>query len=273
MIAKRRWVCVLSDNTTTGTETTFAQVTTATGTSTFGVQHPDLTSWKLRKVWINEGYEGSPYHVEVVAEYGTVRDEEALTPISRPAVWNFEGGQGEVPALFYYDGTGNSTKYPLTNSAFDFFPGLMTEESVVRATVQKNFGSFPSEWYEANNHVNDAEYLGCLAHTLKVAGVNVSYEYEDFGGAMISYWKATATLVYRQSGHNLLLPDIGFNFISGVQKQRATVFDFQNDQWVPSPNPVALNGTGGVAAGAPAILNRRVFPESDFFDLFGTPPS
>ena len=279
MIAKRRWVCVLSDNTTEATETTFNQVMTAAlGSTNWGLQHPDLTAWKLRKIWMNEGYEGSPYHVEVIAEYGTVRDEEVITPVGRPAVWSFEGSSGEFPALRYFHpgtpGSGNGTTHPLTNSAFDFYPGLMTTESVVLMKVTKNFAAFPSSWYAANNSVNDATYFGCAAHTIRVAGIDTTYEYEEFGGSIVKYWKATATLAYRQSGHNMLLPDVGYNFIAGSEKRRAMVFDFQNSEWVPSPNPVGLNGSGGLnMTGNATVLDRRVNPEASFATVFGTPPT
>lgn len=275
MIAKRRWVCVLSDNTTEGTNTTFNDIVTAClGSTNWGLQHPDLTAWKLRKIFLNEGYDGSPYHVEFIAEYGMVRDEEVITPTSRDAVWNFEGSSGEFPALGYFSGSGNGTTYPLTNSAYDFYPGLMTQESVVLMKVTKNFAAFPSSWYAANNHVNSATYFGCAAHTVRVAGIDTTYEYEEFGGSVVKFWKATATLAYRQSGHNLLLPDVGFNFIDGGQKRRAMVFDFQNSEWVPSPNPVGLNGSGGLnMTGNATVLNRRVNPETDFQTVFGTPPT
>lgn len=273
-ILKRRWVCVLDDNTLSNAPVGFEDILTATGLSNWGVAHPDLTSWKFRKIAINEGYEGSPYHVEVVAEYGTVRDEETLSPTARPASWSFEGSTGEFPALRYFNGSGNGTTYPLTNSAFDFYPGLMTTESVVLMKVTKNFAAFPSSWYAANNSVNDATYFGCAAHTIRVAGIDTTYEYEEFGGSVVKFWKATATLAYRQSGHNLLLPDVGYNFIDGGQKRRAMVFDFQNSEWVPSPNPVGLNGSGGLnMTGNATVLNRRVNPEASFQSVFGTPPT
>jgi hypothetical protein len=51
------------------------------------------------------------------------------------------------------------------------------------------------------------------------------------------------------------------------------VFDFQNAEWVPSPNPIALNGSGMQnLTGNPAILTRRVNPRADFTTLFGTLP-
>lgn len=274
MIAKRRFVCVLSDNTLDGTETKFDDVMEAAlGSTDWGLAHPDLTAWKLRKIWMNEGYEGNPYHVEVIAEYGTVRDEEVVAPTDRAPIWSFEGSTGEFPALRYFDGSGNETTYPLTNSAFDFFPGLMTTESVVLMKVTKNFASFPSGWYAVNNHVNSEWYLGCPAHTIRVAGIDTSYEYEEFGGEMVKYWKATATLAYRQSSHNLQLPDVGWNFIEGSEKRRAMVFDFENSVWLPSPNPIGLDGDGAPSpTGHPEVLNRRVNPEASFQDAFGAPP-
>lgn len=267
-VVTRRWVCVLSDNTLADPATTEQIFSETTGT-TFGARHPDTNAWKLRKVRFNEGYEGSPYHVEVIGEYGIVRDEEVVTPVNRAAQWNFQAASGEFPALFYYDGL---SKYPLTNSAYDYFPGLVTQESIVKATVRKNFANFPTSWYSTNNHVNNATYLGCPQHSIRVDGIETSYVYEEFDGAMIKYWAATATLNYRQSGHSLQLPDIGFNFFSDGQKRRAMVFDFENGEWVASPNPVGLDGSGGQTLGAPAILVRRVNPEANFQTVFGDPP-
>lgn len=274
-IAKRRIVCVLSDNTTEATPTTEVAMLAAALNITetqalqgpvFGLAHPAAASWKLRKFFINEGYEGSPYHAEVVLEYGTVLARELLSPLNRGPVWSFEASSAEVPALAYFDG---GALAPLTNSAGDFFPGLTTQEGIVRISVQNNFASYPSGWLAANNHVNSGFYLGCAAHTLRVSGVTSTYRVEEFGGTEVGFWDSTATIMYRQSGHNLLLPDVGFNFIGGGQKRRAMVFDFENGVWLPSANPVALNGSGGLAGNSPAILNRRVNPEVDFSALFG----
>lgn len=176
--ARRRWVCVLTDDTTAGNPTTETQILAATSGSDWGTAHPTFPSFKLRKVSMQEGFEGSPYHVEVVAEYGTVTDEEALHPTSRPAVWTADARTGSVPALFYYD---SNVPYPLTNSAGDFFPGLTTDESMVSAKITKNYGGWPSAWFSAMNCVNSASYFGCPPGTLKVAGINVSYEAEEWG--------------------------------------------------------------------------------------------
>lgn len=273
-IVKRRFVCVLSDDTLTTTRPTEVEIVQATlgvsGGIFAGVAHPTLGGWKSRKIYINEGFESSPYHIEVVVEYGVVLANELLTPTSRAAVWNFEASSADYPALFYYDG---STRYPLTNSAYDYFPGLMTQESIVRATVQKNFAAFPTSWYTANNHVNSDGYLGAPAGALRVGGIATNYVTEVFGTSEVSYWNSTATILYRESGHALQLPDVGFNFIGGGEKRRAMVFDFQNSEWVASPAPVGLNGNGAQTGGAPAILTRRVNPQTSFGSLFGAAPS
>ena len=268
----RRWVAVLSDD-TLSSPTTETAVLAATSGTAWATAHPTFNYYGLRKVTLEEGYEGSPYHVLVTGEYSIVRDEEKLAPASRDAVWSFESASAEVPALYYYDGNGNATVRPLTNSAYDYFPGLTTVEGVVVIKVAKNFSSFPSSWIQAQNFVNDGSYLGVAAHTIRVAGVPIKYTYEEWNGAVVKYWAAEAELHYRQSGHNLQLPDIGFNFIASGQKRRAMVFDFQNSEWVPSANPVGLNGSGGTTDGAPAVLVRRVCPETNFQTLFGTPPT
>jgi hypothetical protein len=92
----------------------------------------------------------------------------------------------------------------------------------------------------------------------------------------------TVELVYRQSGWNLLLPNVGWNYISGsgssAKKKRCYVFS-EEDEKVASANVMALNDDGSIrfntdftGSGAPTILNRRVHPEVAFTPLFGTPP-
>jgi hypothetical protein len=269
-IARRRWVCVLSDDTTVGNPTSESTVLAATSGAAWGTSHPTFPDFRLRKVSMNEGFEGSPYHVEVIAEYGTITDEDAMHPTSRPAVWGAEARQGQVPALFFYD---NGVPYPLTNSAFDYFPGLTTDESMVSIKVTKNFGGWPNSWFGVMNHVNSSSYFGGPPGTIKVASVNVSYEMEEWGGSVVKFYKATAELMYRQSGWALQLPDVGWNFIAGGQKRRAMVFDFENSEWVPSPNPIGLDGSGGPSpTGYPEILIRPVNPEANLSSIFGSTP-
>jgi hypothetical protein len=264
----REFVCILSDDTPTN-PTAETAIFAHLGID-LGSQHPTYTDQRVRSMKLTEGFDGSTYHTHVLFEYGVITLDELVTPVSRSAVWDFDSQPGEVPALTYYDGT---TLKPLTNSAYDYFPGLVTQESTAVAAVTQNYSSFPSSWYGAMNHVNNATYLGCPLHTIKVQKVKVTTVREEFGGSIVSYWQATAELHYRQSGHNLQLPDIGWNFIGGGQKRRAMVFDFQNSEWIASPNPVGLDGSGGLTLGAPAILNRRVNPEANFSTLFGTPPT
>jgi hypothetical protein len=263
----REFVCILSDDTPTN-PTAETAIFQHLGID-LGSQHPTYTDQRVRSMKLTEGFDGSTYHTHVLFEYGIITLDELVTPVNRAAVWDFDSAPGEVPALTYYDGT---TLRPLTNSAYDYFPGLVTQESTVVATVVKNYAQFPSAWYAAMNCVNNASYLGCDLHTIKVQDVQVKTAREAFNGAIVSYWQATAELHYRQSGHNLQLPDIGWNFISGGQKRRAMVFDFENSEWIASPNPVGLDGSGNLTGGVPAILNLRVSPEANFATLFGTPP-
>jgi hypothetical protein len=264
----REFVCILSDDTPTN-PTAETAIFQHLGID-LGSQHPTYTDQRVRSMKLTEGFDGSTYHTHVLFEYGVITLDDLVTPVNRSAVWDFDSQPGEVPALTYYDGT---TLRPLTNSAYDYFPGLVTQESTVVATVTKNYSQFPSSLYGAMNHVNNATYLGCPLHTIKVQKVKVTTVREEFGGSIVSYWQATAELHYRQSGHNLQLPDIGWNFIGGGQKRRAMVFDFENSEWIASPNPVGLDGSGGLTLGVPAILNRRVSPEANFATLFGTPPT
>lgn len=275
--ATRTWAVTLTNDTLQNNPTTHGAIISALELDNYGTQHPDIAnSWfGLRRVVVTERFQDSPYHVQVVAEYGVISSNELLNPTSRAAEWSFESQPSEVPALYYWDGT---TRRPLVNSANDYFEGLTTQEQMVRATVRKNYTDFdaangPGDLIAATNKINSGIYLGCPVHTWKVAGVNTSYVTEIYNNVSHQYWATSSEIVFRQSKWNLFLPDVGWNFIGGGQKRRAMVFDFENGEWVASANPVALNGSGAQSTGLPAILERRVNEEADFSALFGVPPT
>lgn len=268
--ARRRWVCSLSDNTlTAGGPPDIATILTATAGASWGAYHPVHTQLRLRKLSVNERFEDDPYKLEVIGEYGLITADEILEPQFRASQWAFESQPGQIPALWYYQG---DLLYPLTNSAGDFFPGLVTDESLIRIKVQRNFTSVPYGWLAVQNHINSDTYLGCGPNTIKVVAVDVVRNAEEWNSTYQEYYTATATMQYRQSSHLLYLPDVGFNFIRDGQKRRGMVFDFQNSEWVPSANPIALNGFGAqVPDGQPALLSRRVNPRANLGAVFGTP--
>jgi hypothetical protein len=268
--ATRAFVLTLADNTLENNPPTEAEIISTLSLDNWGSLHPSLSFLGLRKLSITERHSDSPYHVQVVAEYGLLMPNDLESPTDRDAEWTFAAEPAQVPAFYYWDGT---TRRPLVNSANDYFEGLTTEEQIVRATIKKNYTNFPAAQMQATNKINSGDYFGCPAHSWKVAGVNATYTVESYNNVTYYYWAATCELVYRESKWNLQLPDVGWNFIGGGQKRRAMVFDFQNGEWVASANPVALDGSGGQSSGFPAILERRVNAEANFSTLFGTPPT
>lgn len=272
-VAKRSWVCTLDDNTLQNNPLTETDVFAAVGVSTWYDAHPTWPGLYVRKFQITERHADSPYHVEVVAEYGPTLANEVLAPTSRSAEWTFESQPSQVPALYYYHGTGNNDLRPLVNSAYDYFEGLTTEESMVRATIRKNFSQFPVSQMSATNSINASLYFSCPAYTWKCVGVNSAYTIELHNNTSYTYWATQMELCYRQTGWVLQLPDVGWNFLDGGVKRRAMVFDEKNAEWVASANPVGLNGSGQQTLGQPAILQRRVNTSADFTTLFGTPPT
>jgi hypothetical protein len=280
--AVRTWAVTLTDDTLQNNPTAHAVVCNALGINNYGSAHPDIANAYvgLRKVTVTERYSDSPYHILVVAEYGVISDNELLSPTSRSAEWSFESKPSQVAALYYWDGT---TRRPLTNSAFDYYEGLQTEELIVVAKVSKNYSDFdaangPVDLINATNKLNSGNYLAAAGtsnvHCWKVAGVSTEYVTEIHNNVASQYWRTTSELQFRQSTWNLFLPDVGWNFIDGGQKRRAMVFDFQNGEWVASANPVGLNGSGGMNfTNYPFINERRVCQEVNFSPLFGTPPT
>lgn len=276
--AVRTWAVTLTDNTLQNNPATHGQIINALGLDNYGAAHPDINNAYigLRKVTVTERFQDSPYHVQVVGEYDVVTENDKLVPTARTAGWSFESKPSQVAALYYWDGT---TKRPLTNSAYDYYEGLTTEELIIVGKVSKNYSTFsaangPQDLIKATNKINSGSYLGCDPHTWKVAGVQTEYVTEIYNNVAHQYWRTTSEIQFRQSKWNLFLPDVGWNFIDAGQKRRAMVFDFSNSEWVASPNPVGLNGSGGINFTAfPFINERRVNEEVDFSPLFGTPPT
>lgn len=269
-VAKRRFVVILDDNATV-TPTANLDVVAAVGGGLWGAAHPEFPFLKLRKVVMNETFGDNPYHVEVILEYAVLTQNQALAPLDRVPDWKFEVVSGEqVPALFYYDG---STQRPLTNSANDYFEGLTVDESLTRTTITQNYQSRPDGLIGSFGYLNSDAFAGAAIHHCKHEGSKIERVEELWGNVIVSYWKAESQILYRPTGWNLQLPDVGFNYLSGGQKRRAMVFDFENGEWVPSAGPVGLNGSGAQTGSYPAILERRVLPETSFSSLFGSPPS
>lgn len=254
---------------------TGSQIVAATSIE-IGVDHPEYTGVKCIEAEVTEGYEGSQYHSLLVARYGFPSGgvDQLVAPLSRPAIWSFQTQGAVVPAFFYYDQAGNASTKPLTNSAFDFFESLQTDEAQCKVVISENQATFPSSLAIAlTNTINSTSWIGGATHCWKCQGITGELAYEEWSGTVYRFWRVKVEILYRQTGWPLQLPDVGFNYIDGGQKRRAVVFDFENAEWVASPGPVGLDGSGGLTLGAPAILTRRVHREVDFNSYFASPPA
>jgi hypothetical protein len=189
-------------------------------------------------------------------------------------VWTFEGQPSQIAALRYFNGSGNDDQKALVNSANDYLQGLVTDESMITATIKKNYQNFPNAQVIAINSINDGDYLGAGSlNKWKMSGGNVTQVNEVVGVTKYKFWAAEWKLQYRQTGWVLQIPDVGWNFLADAQtKRRCMVFDFQNSEWIASPTPMPLS-SGQQIPGPPAVLPRRVNPVANFTTLFGTPPS
>lgn len=265
---ERRFVVTLDNPDTLATT-----VIAAVGATHYS-SHPEVSWARCYDVTVNEAFEGNRYWHEVLARYRIPAAAELdanLLPWLRPDVWKFQTQGVAVPALFYFDG---NTERPLTNSAGDFVEGLTVDEAQQKITIQSNRQQFPSGLAAAvTNCVNSTAYLGFAADCVKVQGISAEPATEQINGQEVRYWKITSELLARQTGWNLLIPDVGFNFIDAGQRRRAFAVGPEGDV-VPSANPVALNGTGGLRAAGqlPAILTRRVYKRIEMSGFFGTPP-
>jgi hypothetical protein len=240
-----------------------------------GAAHPEYSYLLCTEGSLNEL---DRFHVEVTYSYevpATGTADSDPNPLARADVWSFSTGGAAIPALAYYDGSGNGNIKPLVNSAYDFIEGAMTEEAELRATISGNRAIFPVGLAaQVTNALNSDAFLGAAAYQWKCQGISGQQQVEVVNGAEIKYWSVSVELAYRQSGWRLMLPNVGWNYIEGSQKKRAYVTDPESNEKVASANVVALNTNGSIKSPgvAPDILYRRVHPEVAFQPLFGTPP-
>jgi hypothetical protein len=240
-----------------------------------GASHPEYGYLLCVQGAVNEL---DPYHVEATYSYevpaiGT--EDSDPNPLARADIWSFSTGGAAVPALAYYEGSGNGNVLPLINSAYDFLEGAMTEEAELRATISGNRAVFPIGVAAAvTNAVNSDGYLGAFPYQWKCQGISGQQQVEVVNGNELKFWAVSVELAFRQSGWRLMLPNVGYNYIEGSQKKRAYVIDAESSEKLASSNPVALNANGSLKGPgvAPDILYRRVHAEVAFAPLFGTPP-
>jgi hypothetical protein len=197
-------------------------------------------------------------------------------PIARADVWSFSTGGAQVPALTYYNGTGNGDRRPLVNAANDFIQGLTRLEAEVRVTIAGNRATFPSSVAASvTNAVNSGPFLFGTAHQWFCAGITGTQASEVVNGQVVNYWQVGVELVYRQSGHDLLLPHVGLEQNDATRgKVACVVYDKENERFVASslPQPLDSNGIQKALGSAPDILTRRIYPEINFTTYFGVPP-
>lgn len=254
---------------------------TQTAISTVGIlhgsQHPEFPYLRMLDASVTES---DRHHVEISYKYDLPKQENLdPNPLARPDVWSFSTGGAQVPALTYFHGNGNNDIRPLQNTANEFVEGLTTLEAEVRATIAGNRAQFPlADAAAVTNCINSAAYLGGNQYTWQCAGISGQQATEVVNETEIRYWQISVELVYRRSGWNLLVPNVGWNFLENGELKRAWVRDPETGEKIASGTPRALDANGGLKAEgqAPDILGGgnglRLFPAVDFSPYFGTPP-
>jgi len=272
---------------TTDGATSHADVVAATG-EVMLAGHPEYGFLKLTEFAINEV---DVFHVEVQLTY-TVPPEAEKNPLARADIWHFSTGGTAVVGTEYYFGEGNATKKGLKNTAGDVYEGIMIPEGETRATITGNRQLFPlGDARAVTNSVNDRSWAGCAIHTWFCSGISGEYTSEMVDAVEVEYWKITVELIYRESNHNLFLPNVGFNYIkpgNPPQRMRAYVRSLSDPLdtgseviTVPSTMPVPLKENGDIddvidqspEARGPLIKEFRVYREFDFSTVFGNPPA
>lgn len=242
-----------------------------------GSQHPEYSYLLCVEGSITES---DRHHAEITYRYELPKQDLGTfnaNPLARGDIWTFSVGGAQVPALTYYHGNGNNDVRALVNSANDIFEGLTTLECEVRATISTNRPLFLLATSAAvTNAVNAGPYLLGAPHTWHCAGISGQPAAEVVNGIEVRYWQISIELVYRKSGWDLVVPDVGLTCVSGSNKSACRVKSDGEDIDAPTPQPLNPDGTQkyppGTTPGEPDLLTRRIYPEVDFHYYFGTPP-
>lgn len=218
-------------------------------------------------------YSGSRWHYEVTWDYELPKQENPdPNPLARPDIWKWTTGGLSVPALYFYDD--NDQLQPLINTAGDFFEGATADIATLQASISGNRPTFDYGLaQQVQNSVNADAYLGGNPGTWKCSGISGQPAVEVVNEVELRYWQIEVTLEYRPDGWNLLLPNVGWNFLEGDRKIRAYVQDPATGERIPASNPQPLDPLGGrkVGAQSPDILERRVQKRVNFNQFFGQP--
>lgn len=247
-----------------------------------GSTHPEFSFLECNSVEVTET---DKYHAEVSLSF-FVRpvdaQEPGQLPWALPDVWTFSTGTGQEAATAHYPtANDNAVTAPLANKANDAYEGLVKAVPELRATITGYRQFFPAGLATTlTGAVNSAAYAGGDPRTWQCAGISGTPERTTVGTQLVEYWQITAELIYRQSTHNLLLPNAGLNYLEGgvaAKKRRCWIID-ESGEKVPSAGPLALTDTGdlkqiGAGPYPPDILSFRIYPEYDFALYFGDPPA
>jgi len=269
----RQWVVEVNDPTTSQTD-----ISNAPGV-VFLDSHPEAGYSRAMHVRV-ENYNGSKWHYSVSWTYEVPKVENTTAnPLSRPDVWKFSTSGMSIPALWYYDSSNN--RKALVNSAGDFFEGATTDLSTLSVHISGNRSTFSYALATAaTNTLNNAGYLGGAQYCWKCDGIAGEPAVEVVGEQELRYWKVEVQLTYRPDGWPLLLPNVGWNYLTGGRKERVYVIDPDDPDHktkIVSANPQPLNSDGSLQtsygeSNPPIIVTRRTHAATDFASLFGTPP-
>lgn len=247
-----------------------------------GSTHPEFSFLECNSVEVTET---DKFHAEVSLSF-FVRPVDAAEPgqlpWALPDVWTFSTGTGQEACTTHFPtANDNVLTAPLVNKANDAYEGLVKAVPELRATITGYRQLFPAGLATTlTGAVNSQIYAGGQPRTWQCAGISGTPERTTINDQLVEYWQITAELIYRQSTHNLLLPNAGLNYLeNGVagKKRRCWIIDEEGDK-VPSAGPLALADNGdlkqiGAGPYPPDILTFRIYPEYNFSQYFGNPPA
>lgn len=247
-----------------------------------GTTHPEFSFLECSGIEVTET---DKWHAEVSLSF-FVRPlesgESGSVPWALPDVWTFSTGSGQAACTTHYPTAKNNVlTAPLMNRANDAYEGITKSEPELKATISGYRQLFPAtDATRLTGAINDDIYAGGARNTWQCAGISGTPERQVIGGQMVEYWQITVELIYRQSTHNLLLPNAGLNYLEGGvagKKRRCWVVTEDGDK-VASAGPMALADNGdlkqiGAGPYPPDILPFRIYPEETFSVWFGLPPA
>lgn len=233
-----------------------------------GSTHPQNQNLIAIQISTETRYDGDPDQTLTTVTYGAAASscENEPNPLDRCDRWSISSSLTSIPVYQWNDG---GTYRPLVNTAGDYLPGHTGQFPTARLQLTGNRGSFPWSFLLTSGYVNSDSWATSNPKAWLCTGMRAAQKSELVGTNVVSYYEVSVEFAYNEFLWQLIVPNVGLNYLDGGVRKRCYVED-HNGNYVPVSSPVPLAADGSMKqSGDPDMLTRPIYPQASFTSVFG----